>query len=419
MFMSRSSIRKHLGRILEQPPAAPRRVLACAIALVAACGGKAADGHAPGAGRGGSQEAAQGGASAAAQSGSAAPTNDGGSVSRGTGTPTGGSAGGSAGAATAAGGAGARTTGSNAAGAGGHAGTQPDAAADGGSPAASCERCSAYGAPQQSGTIEPDELDALSGLATSRAQPGIVYAHNDHNRPVVYALDFSGKLHARISLDGAPATDFEDIAVGPCGSDSCVFLADIGDNAAVRSEYAILRFKEPKVPETAGTTALSPAFERVRFVYPDGSHNAESLLAAPDGALYVITKLAPGTGGAVNASGPSSVYKLEAAQLDPGKLAQAVKVTTLSVPKSGEAALSAAAAHPCGEGVLVRTYDRVYEFLTPAGADFEQAFSAVPSVVAEPDEPQSEGIDYLPDGKGFISSGEGARAPIFRTECAR
>jgi hypothetical protein len=60
----------------------------------------------------------------------------------------------------------------------------------------------------------------------------------------------------------------------------------------------------------------------------------------------------------------------------------------------------------------------VYEFLVPPGADFEAAFSASPQVVGMPDELQSEGIDYRADGRGFVSSGEGASAPLMLTQCA-
>jgi hypothetical protein len=80
-------------------------------------------------------------------------------------------------------------------------------------------------------------------------------------------------------------------------------------------------------------------------------------------------------------------------------------------------AVSAAAAHPCGQGFLLRTYNRVYEFLTPKGGSFEDAFTVMPSSVAMPDEPQSEGVDYGADGKGFITSGEGMNAPILETNC--
>jgi hypothetical protein len=287
-----------------------------------------------------------------------------------------------------------------------------------GEPTQQCGRCNEYATPIQTGTVEPSELNALSGVAVSHAQPDILFAHNDHDRPVVYALDLEGRQHARIVLDGATATDIEDIAVGPCGPQTCVYLGDIGDNAAQRNEYAILRFVAPMVPASAGTTMMTAAFERFQFTYEDGSHNAESLMVAPDGTIYIVTKLAPGSGGSVAATGPSSVYRL-AASISSSSAARATKVATLAVPQSGELAASAAAAHPCGEGFLLRTYDRVYEFVTPAGMGFEAAFGVQPKLVSTTtDEPQSEGIDYRADGRGFITSGEGARAPIVQRSCA-
>ena len=301
-----------------------------------------------------------------------------------------------------------------AAGAGGSAGTAQSGA--GGLPSGECARCNAYAEPAPAGETPP-ELDALSGLATSRVQPNVVFAHNDHDGAVVYALDLEGNEHARITLTDAPVDDLEDIAVGPCGAETCVFVADIGDNNAVRTEYAILRFVAPRVPESAGDTAITAAFERFRFVYEDGSHNAEGLMVGPDGTIYVVTKLAPGTGGRVEATGPSSIYRLPAAALASDTVAEATKVATLSVPADGDLAASAAAAHPCGLGFLLRTYDRVYEFVTPAGMPFEAAFAVTPSSIAMPDEPQSEGIDYGSDGRGFITSGEGSGVAILHTSC--
>lgn len=300
------------------------------------------------------------------------------------------------------------------------AGTQADAGPhdSGMSPQADCGRCTAYGAPMQSGSVAPGELSALSGVAVSRVQPDVLFAHNDHDRPVVYALDQQGRLHARVTLQGAQTNDIEDIALGKCDAQTCVYLADVGDNAATRGEYSILRFVEPEVPSAAGAMELMPKFEQLKFRYEDGSHNAESLMVAPDGTLYIITKLAPGSGGNVEATGPSDVFRIAGDAFHQTSVATAQKVTTLSVPQRGEPALSAAAAHPCGLGFLVRTYDRVYEFLVPPGAAFEGAFAATPTVVAMPDESQSEGIDYLANGRGFVTSGEGAGAPILVTQCA-
>lgn len=281
-----------------------------------------------------------------------------------------------------------------------------------------CGICSNYAASSEAGVIAPSELGALSGLASSRRNPNIIYAHNDHDRPVVYAVDVKGNLHARVTLDAAQTSDIEDIAVGACAGDTCVYLADIGDNAAQRNDYGILRFIEPSVPETPGEPALTPAFEQLRFRYEDGSHNAESFMVAPDGTMYIITKLAPGSGGRVVATGPSSVYRIDKSAFSTAGVTTATKLSTLPVPMDGGLALSAAAAHPCGLGFVVRTYDQVYEFRPPTGAAFEAAFEATPVMVAMPDEPQSEGIDYRSDGRGLLTSGEGSHASIMSTECA-
>jgi hypothetical protein len=280
-----------------------------------------------------------------------------------------------------------------------------------------CGLCAAYGAPAQTGTVGPSELASLSGLAVSRLQPDIFFAHDDHDSPVVFALDLQGREHARITLQGATASDIEDIAIGPCGAQTCIYLGDIGDNSAQRVEYAVMRFPVPMVPANAGQSAMTTSFERFRFVYEDGSHNAEGMMVGPDGTVYMVTKLAPGSGGRVAATGPSSIYRMPSSMTTTA-VATATKVVTLTVPATGDLAASAAAAHPCGSGFLLRTYDRVYEFLAPAGMGFETAFRATPKVVGMPDEPQSEGIDYRADGRGFVTSGEGAHAPIVQTACA-
>ena len=140
-------------------------------------------------------------------------------------------------------------------------------------------------------------------------------------------------------------------------------------------------------------------------------------MVGADGVVYVVTKLAPSSGGRVAATGPSSVYRLPPS-MTTSSVARATKIATLTVPASGELAASAAAAHPCGTSFLLRTYDRVYEFVSPAGMGLEAAFAAAPKVVAMPDETQSEGIDYRADGRGFVTSGEGTAAPIVQTACA-
>jgi hypothetical protein len=282
--------------------------------------------------------------------------------------------------------------------------------ASAGAGGATCGRCAAYGTPVRTGQT-PAELDNLSGIAASWRNPGVLFAHNDMTQATVFALATDGHLLARFALVNAGAVDIEDIAVGPCPAGNCLYLADSGGNlSASRVEFAIYRLTEPVVPAAATTATTNVSFERFRFVYPDGAnHNAESLLVDPaTGALYIITKVAAGQ--------PSTAYALPSPPSTSGANTLR-KVADLPVPRSGDSPATAAAAHPCGLGFLLRTNGIAYEFRIAAGAPFESAFSVSPVVVPTATEPQSEAITYRADGKGYFTSGETAAAPIFAVGC--
>ena len=75
------------------------------------------------------------------------------------------------------------------------------------------------------------DVRETSGLAVGRRNPNILWTHNDSgNRPEIFAITPDGKVHARVAIEGAGLTDWEDIDIGSCGSDSCLYIADIGDN---------------------------------------------------------------------------------------------------------------------------------------------------------------------------------------------
>jgi hypothetical protein len=239
----------------------------------------------------------------------------------------------------------------------------------------------------------------------------VLFAHNDMTQAHVFALSPDGRQLARFALANAGAMDIEDIAVGPCPAGTCVYLADIGGNLSPsRVEFAIFRITEPEVL-AAGTTAVTNVtFERFRFAYPDNAnHNAEGLLVDPaTAAIYFITKVAAGL--------PSSVYALPNPP-STSAINSARKVADLSVPGPTDSPATAASAHPCGRGFLLATNTTIYEFRIAAGAPFESAFSAAPVTVPSSTEPQREGVTYLPDGRGYFSSGETAAPPIFEVGC--
>ena len=69
-------------------------------------------------------------------------------------------------------------------------------------------------------TIEDSRITESSGLAASRAHPGIYWTHNDSDDgPYVYAVDSaSGRTVARVTLTGiGKPRDVEAISLGPDG----------------------------------------------------------------------------------------------------------------------------------------------------------------------------------------------------------
>ena len=129
------------------------------------------------------------------------------------------------------------------------------------------------------------ELPEASGLVASRVTSGRLWAHNDSGKPEIVALDAKGTVTGRVSIAGAALEDWEALATGACGNGTCLYIGDIGDNNGKRSEIVIYRVPEPA--QGGGSAKVDGIF---RASYPDGAHDAEALLAAPDGTLYVMTK---------------------------------------------------------------------------------------------------------------------------------
>ncbi len=131
-----------------------------------------------------------------------------------------------------------------------------------------------------------------SGLALSARFPGVLYTHNDSDGdPVVFAVDTSGTTVARLNLADAPARDWEAMAAGSQAGVPVLWVADIGDNISGWESVRLLKFTEP-----AELTDQSVQWERFDLVYPDGPHNAETLLLHPDGRMWIVTKEASGPG---------------------------------------------------------------------------------------------------------------------------
>ena len=288
-------------------------------------------------------------------------------------------------------------------------GGSADAGGDGGSV---CQPvCSAWSNPRALGTVVAPVVE-LSGLAASRTQPGVLYAHNDSGDSArFFALSSTdGSILQEFSVQGATNRDWEDLAVGPCASGSCVFIGDIGDNNRVRSDYAIYVVPEPTV--VPGGPVVTVMAQRLPWQYPMGvKHNSESLLVDPaSGRPYVITK-APG------AFQVSTVYRFPL-PLTPGTQATLEEVVTLSVPGPTDSQLTGADVSPCGDAVLLRMYNRLV-LMRADGGSLESAFTDTPTNVPVAQEGQGEAVAFAADGRSYFTSSEaiGGPPPLFQSTC--
>ncbi|MDO9354263.1 MAG: hypothetical protein Q7T55_11245 [Solirubrobacteraceae bacterium] len=152
------------------------------------------------------------------------------------------------------------------------------------------------------GTVQDPSLDELSGLVVSRRSPSTTFwaIEDSGAEPVFSVLRSRGTMgSANWTAAGAANVDWEDLATGPGPSGPVLYAADIGDNDSVRESVSVYRVTEPVDPGSGGTTA--PA-QRLELTYPDGAHDAETLLVDPRrGTLVIVTKgLAGGAAYAVN-----------------------------------------------------------------------------------------------------------------------
>ena len=278
-------------------------------------------------------------------------------------------------------------------------------------PAEGVPGCRLYGEPRSVGR-GPLVLAELSGLAASVRHPGVLWAHNDSgNAFQVFAIDETGKPLATLTLTGADPEDMdlEDIALGPCAAGdarTCLYLADTGDNFERRDQVRLLRFPEPE--QVADATL---AVEVLPFTWPDRAHDCESLVIEPGtGRPVLITKEGDSLG---------EVFALEG--LAPGAVARASHLGTLRSPGNADRRTTAAALHPSGQRLLLRTYTRVWEVRRPGASRLEELLQGPVVEVPGASQAQSEAITWLPgDGgadRSYLMGSEFAGQRLYRVDC--
>lgn len=246
-------------------------------------------------------------------------------------------------------------------------------------------------------------ISESSGVAASRRLPGVLWTQNDSgNPPFVFATDTAGRTLGTFELDGARNVDWEDIALGPCGSGTCLYLADTGDNRERRRFVTVYRVEEPDLPSKhpRREAELGPV-EALSFRYPDGPHDVEAMWVAPNEDVHLVSK---------GRSGPVRHYRVPAAAWKSHQpvVAQLMESLPIAVRTRSDR-VTGAGLSPDSGMVAVRTYTTVYFFLLADDGRLRLPSDPLACDVRGLG-PQGEGVSWL-DARRLVLTSEESLLP--------
>lgn len=223
-------------------------------------------------------------------------------------------------------------------------------------------------------TIADEDVIESSGLVDAG---GVVYTNNDSgDDAVVYGLDpRTGRTVSRTTY----ADSVHDVEAIAPGSGGTVWAGDIGDNRESRDDVAVYRL----VPQDGSHPGT-----RFDLSYPDGPHDAETLLVHPtSGRVFVVSKSV--FGGTVYAA--------------PEPLRSGGRANRLRAFAQVAGLVTDGTFFPDGRHVLLRTYGTASVYTFPG-------FDLV-GTVRLPAQQQGEGISVSRQGRVLISS-EGLHSDV-------
>lgn len=246
-----------------------------------------------------------------------------------------------------------------------------------------------YGHGRRIAYLASKKIVESSGLACGRANKDTFWTHNDSgDKPQIYAFGIKGEELATISLSGAEARDWEDMASFSHGGRHYLLIADVGDNRAKRSSCTLYVVPEPKLhgdkkPMEASATPV----QTIPFRYEDGPHNCESVAVDPQTCTVYLVPRVEGS--------RCKVYSLPLPEQESGKIAVAKAVANLNISPATAMDIS-----PDGLRAIVFTRREAFEFVRGAKETWEQGFSRPPRRIATPRWGGGmESVCYGADGK--------------------
>lgn len=271
-----------------------------------------------------------------------------------------------------------------------------------------------YGRASVVGQLRNRAIVESSGLTASRLSNGVYWTHNDSgDGPFIFAFNSRGGSLGVWRVAGADARDWEDIAAGPGpeAGKSYLYIGDIGDNSEARKDIVVYRVPEPSIsPETVSTSKSKPnnteTAEAIRLRYPDGKHDAETVMVHPQtGTLFIVTKVLL----------DNPVVYVVPAPLNPATVTTMKRLRAISLPSLLGGVITGGSISPDGRRVALCDYFQAYELVLPRGSSsfddiWKQSFVSIDLGRRT----QGEAIAYRMDGKALLATSEGRSSPLIQ-----
>ncbi|MDH7461610.1 hypothetical protein QEG73_09980 [Chitinophagaceae bacterium 26-R-25] len=252
-------------------------------------------------------------------------------------------------------------------------------------------------------------LREVSGMAASRVHPNTFYVHNDSgDTSRFFAVNEKGDLKGTYYFSGDEISflgvnDCEDITIGsgPDTGKEYIYLADIGDNAARRSEVRIFRIEEPGADSGVVKTVSSQMFT---LTYPEGAQDAETIMIDPiEKLLYIVSKRQD-----------SVIVYTAPLNLNDKKTYMLHEVCKLYFEgKKKEKWIVSGSISRDGKQVVLKSMKKVYYWQRQGNESIYKTMERTPLELPYTQHGQEEAICFSPDGKSYFITGEGEHAGIY------
>jgi hypothetical protein len=242
------------------------------------------------------------------------------------------------------------------------------------------------------GPLESDKINEASGLASSIRYPDRFWTHNDsRDGALIFLINGEGKTEATVFVKNVANRDWEDISVAYNAElkKNLIYIADIGDNAAIYRYASVYIMEEPQV--NPGDVVEVNAEKVVHFTYEDGKRDAETIMVDPTTSdIYLVSKRETQVG----------LYTISYPYAGADTI-RALKKLTLPYTQIVAGDISAK-----GDQIVLKNYTTVYYWKRKTGQTVADALSASPFLTPYIQEPQGEAIAWSRDGNAFFTLSE-------------